>query len=103
MKQRLVHPKSILKGIVLTLVTLLFLQGTQTSALAGQPQVAAGYENTMGVKSDGTVVAVGDNRSGQNNFFKWNFNMYRKSPWPQCRSRNEKNGRQRNTFCATGK
>lgn len=59
MRKRLVHPKSILKGIVLTLVVLLFLQATQTSALAGQPQVAAGGRHTVGVKSDGSAVAVG--------------------------------------------
>ena len=71
MKQRLVHLKPILSGIVLTLVVLLFLQATQTSALAGQSQVAAGHFNTVGVNSDGTVVAVGQNDSGQINVSRW--------------------------------
>jgi len=33
--------------------------------------VAAGTEHTVGLKSDGTVVAVGDNSSGQCNVGSW--------------------------------
>jgi alpha-tubulin suppressor-like RCC1 family protein len=71
MEQRLVHPKSNLKGIVLTSVVLLLLQATQISLLAVQPQVAAGEAHTIGVKSDGTVVAVGANSGGQINVGSW--------------------------------
>ncbi|TET42282.1 MAG: hypothetical protein E3J60_02815, partial [Dehalococcoidia bacterium] len=34
-------------------------------------QVAAGYEHTVGLKSDGTVVAVGRNNNGQGNVAYW--------------------------------
>jgi hypothetical protein len=36
-----------------------------------QPEVAAGNGHTVGLKSDGTVVAVGDNSSGQRNVGSW--------------------------------
>jgi hypothetical protein len=35
------------------------------------PMVAAGYDHTVGLKSDGTVVAVGDNYYGQRNVSGW--------------------------------
>ncbi|MCJ7791049.1 MAG: hypothetical protein MUP49_01315, partial [Dehalococcoidia bacterium] len=35
------------------------------------PMVAAGWGHTVGLKSDGTVVAVGDNRYGQCNIGGW--------------------------------
>ena len=34
-------------------------------------QVAAGFEHTVGLKSDGTVVAVGNNVGGQLNVGSW--------------------------------
>jgi alpha-tubulin suppressor-like RCC1 family protein len=36
-----------------------------------QPMVAAGGRHTVGLKFDGTVVAVGDNTSGQLNVEEW--------------------------------
>ena len=38
------------------------------------PMVAAGWVHTVGLKSDGTVVAVGDNRYGQCNVGGWDLN-----------------------------
>ena len=35
------------------------------------PMVAVGWGHTVGLKSDGTVVAVGDNRYGQCNIGSW--------------------------------
>jgi len=35
------------------------------------PMVAAGFDHTVGLKSDGTVVAVGDSRWGQCNVGNW--------------------------------
>ena len=35
------------------------------------PTVSAGYEFTVGLKSDGTVVAAGDNRFGQRDVSGW--------------------------------
>ena len=37
-----------------------------------EPQVSAGYFHTVGMKSDGTVVAVGNNDFGQCNIGAWN-------------------------------
>ena len=37
----------------------------------GITQVAAGYHHTVGLKSDGTVVAVGNNGYGQLNVESW--------------------------------
>ena len=42
-----------------------------SSAQMVQPQVAAGGSHTVGLKSDGTVVAVGDNSFGQLNVGSW--------------------------------
>ncbi|MCK5181159.1 MAG: hypothetical protein KAQ73_01340, partial [Dehalococcoidia bacterium] len=35
------------------------------------PMVAAGYAHTVGVETDGTVVAVGNNESGQCDVGNW--------------------------------
>jgi len=37
--------------------------------------VAAGYYHTVGLRSDGTVVAVGDDECGQCNVHKWTNNI----------------------------
>jgi len=42
-----------------------------SSAQAFPHGVAAGYAHTVGLKSDGTVVAVGDNTYGQLNVGSW--------------------------------
>ena len=42
-----------------------FLSSGDPEVLAVQPQAAVGYHHTVGLKSDGTVVAIGDNRGGQ--------------------------------------
>ena len=41
------------------------------SANAVNPQVAAAGNHTVGLKADGTVVAVGDNSYGQCNISSW--------------------------------
>ena len=54
-------------------LTSIFLLIAWSSAQAVQAQVAAGGYHTVGLKSDGTVVAVGgDNLSGQCNTADWN-------------------------------
>ena len=50
---------------------LCFLFHTKASAIVVKPQVAAGPENTVGLKSDGTVVAVGMNWEGELNVGAW--------------------------------
>ena len=47
------------------------------SSTQGQvtPMITAGDEHTVGLKSDGTVIAVGSNRYGQCNVANWNLNM----------------------------
>jgi len=37
-------------------------------------QVSAGYYHTVGLRSDGTVVAVGNNTYGQCNVGNWDLN-----------------------------
>jgi hypothetical protein len=62
------------------LVVPLFIFASQTSSLAVQPSVAAGGDHTVGVKSDGSVVAVGENNDGQCNLFDWNLMVKDKNP-----------------------
>ena len=45
--------------------------GDDTSSPAGGPQVAAGGWHTVGLRTDGTVLAVGSNSSGQCNVTSW--------------------------------
>jgi alpha-tubulin suppressor-like RCC1 family protein/PKD repeat protein len=51
--------------------TALFAIPLNTDAGNVTPMVAAGYDHTVGLKSDGTVVAVGDNSYGQCNVASW--------------------------------
>jgi hypothetical protein len=71
MKEKSNHLKSILNSIAIALVVPLFMFASQTSSLAVQPSVAAGGDCTVGVKTDGTVVAVGYNFYGQLNVGSW--------------------------------
>ena len=59
MKGKSNHLKSILNAIAIALVVPLFMFAFQTSSLAVQTSVAAGRYHTVGLKSDGTLVAVG--------------------------------------------
>ena len=54
----------VLLGLLLTLTT-------KTSVLAVMAQIDAGGYNTVGLKSDGTAKAVGDNRYGQRDVDSW--------------------------------
>jgi alpha-tubulin suppressor-like RCC1 family protein len=54
--------------IIATVFSVLIMIG---SASAVQPQVAAGNVHTVGLKSDGTVVAVGNNNNGECNVSSW--------------------------------
>ena len=51
-------------------MTFLFFLVTVSSVFAGM-QVAAGGYHTVGLKADGTVVAVGDNTDGPCNVDSW--------------------------------
>ena len=61
-------------GYALTafLIVSFFIIATTSLAFSAQPQVAAGGIHTVGLKSDGTVVAVGRNLEGQCDVFDWN-------------------------------
>ena len=65
MKEKSNHLKPILNAIAIALVVPLFILTSQTSSLAVHSHVAAGWFHTVGVKTDGTVVAVGGNHWGQ--------------------------------------
>jgi hypothetical protein len=80
MEEKSNHLKSILNSIAIVLVVPLFIFASQTSSLAVQPSVAAGHSHTVGLKSDGTVVAVGYNGAGQCNLFDWNLMVKDKNP-----------------------
>ena len=57
---------------VLYMLAAIFFSWFQTgSADAVNPQLTAGENHTVGLKADGTVVAVGDNREGQCNVSGW--------------------------------
>jgi alpha-tubulin suppressor-like RCC1 family protein len=47
------------------------LPASPVKAISSTPIVAAGYHHTVGLKSDGTMVAMGDNTYGQCNVGSW--------------------------------
>ena len=71
MKHKLQRLKSILTMMTISLVSVFFILAFQATVRAAQPMVAAGEDHTLGLKSDGTVVAVGDNRECQCNVSSW--------------------------------
>jgi alpha-tubulin suppressor-like RCC1 family protein len=75
MKAKIRSKRIYLRAIVIFSVALLFSFALESPALSVQPQVAAGYSHTVGLKSDGTVVAVGDNSYGQCNTYDWKFTI----------------------------
>jgi len=59
-------------GVMSVVFAMLIVVVTHSSAEAIRPQqVAAGDVHTVGVKSDGTVVAVGEHTYGQCNVGGW--------------------------------
>ena len=66
-ENKLVFPSPIVSALLATILLLI----TWSSAHAVLPQVAAGNYHTVGLKSDGTVMAVGDNRFGQLDVDSW--------------------------------
>jgi hypothetical protein len=71
MEKRPKHLKAILNMILLFLFVLLLILITQTSALANSPQIDAGGYNTVGLKSDGTAMAVGLCTAGRCDVGTW--------------------------------
>ena len=61
--------RTLLTGLMLLMTTILI--APCSPARATGPQVTAGNVNTVGLQSDGTVVAVGSNFSGQLNVSSW--------------------------------
>jgi Regulator of chromosome condensation (RCC1) repeat len=57
--------------VAIAILGLVFVSSGAPDALAVQPKVAAGWEHTVGLKSDGTVVATGDNSGGQLDVTGW--------------------------------
>ena len=58
--------------MVISLALVFLIIASQAAAKAAQPMVAGGCAYTVGLKSDGTVVAVGYNEDGQCSLFDWN-------------------------------
>ena len=71
MKEKSNRLKPILNAIAIALVVPLLILASQTSSLAVQPHVASGGLHTVGVKSDGMVVAMGRNEHGQLSVGSW--------------------------------
>jgi Regulator of Chromosome Condensation (RCC1) repeat protein len=71
MKEKPNHIKSILTVMAIAFAVVFFITASQTSALAVQPMVAAGCFHTVGLKSDGTVVAAGGDGSGECDVSSW--------------------------------
>ena len=71
MKETLKNIKPIPKIVAIAFTVVFFIIASHTSALAVQPMVAAGFGHTVGLKSDGTFVAVGDNGNDQLNVSTW--------------------------------
>ena len=57
--------------VAFTFISFFFILITQTIVRAAQPMVAAGWYHTVGLHTDGTVVAVGRNEHGQLNIGDW--------------------------------
>ena len=70
-----------LTGIVIGMTILVCLM-TGPSVFAAM-QVAAGVQHTVGLKADGTVVAVGNNESGKCNVASWNGIIQVAAGWEQ--------------------
>jgi len=71
MKYRAQRLKTILTVMAIPFAIVFFIIASQAAAKAAQPMVAAAGYHTVGLKSDGTVVAVGDNNYGQLNVSTW--------------------------------
>ena len=71
MEEKSYHFRLIFSVKPIAFVVAFFILTTQTSAITVQPQVAAGASHIVGLKSDGTVVAVGSDWSGQLNVGSW--------------------------------
>ena len=72
MKYKSQRLKPILTLMAITFVAVFLIIAFQATARAAQPMVAAGWSHTVGLRSDGTVVAVGYNYYSQCNLFDWN-------------------------------
>ncbi len=71
MKEKPRHFKTVFNMMAIAMFIFCFILILQTTARAAQPQVAAYGYHTVGLKSDGTVVAVGNNAAGQLNVGSW--------------------------------
>ena len=58
-------------ALVACSLAFLLIIATPTLAIPTQPQVACGGSVTVGLKSDGTVVALGSNKDGQCDLASW--------------------------------
>ena len=71
MEEKFHHLKLTFGAKAIAFVVAFFILTTQTSAITVQPQVAPGASHTVGLKFDGTVVAVGTNGPGQCDVSNW--------------------------------
>jgi alpha-tubulin suppressor-like RCC1 family protein len=71
MKHKSQRLKSILTAMTITFVAVFSILAFQATARAAQPMVAVGESHTVGLKSDGTALAVGLNISGQCDVSSW--------------------------------
>ena len=71
MQYRSQRLKPVLALLALPFAVVFSIVASQASALAAQPMVAVGWYHTVGLRSDGTVVAVGSNGFGKLNVSSW--------------------------------
>jgi hypothetical protein len=71
MKHQSQHLRNIFTFLAITFVVVFFITAFQATAKAAQSMVAAGHYHTVGLKLDGTVVAVGENDDGRCDVSSW--------------------------------
>ena len=71
MDQRSLRLKPLEHKMAPCFIVCFFILASPLTSGAAQPQVVAGLYHTVGLKSDGTVLAIGSNNSGQLNVGSW--------------------------------
>jgi len=71
MKEKIKNTIAAYAVMFLLLIVFLYKPFSNASAKSAIPKVVSGMRHTVGLKSDGRVLAVGYNDNGQTNVFDW--------------------------------